>query len=470
MRSNATYPSRLPLQRFLRGVFFATAVACGVFVALWYNRQDLLAIGSLLSFVPFIFLRTRRSGAPIDFFSPDVGFPLIYIAYLFISTIDLPVVSQFNLTLPWTQWIYYSIGLAAYLLGTATVRQAVATSVPLSQPRFWDRSRFGIAVTLFLAMGLVGRTIKVALYGIPLLHPEEEELRIKYPGGYAGNLAFALEILPVCLVLYLSVCKPSKRVQWAVILLILFLILDAVSGDSRGGVMRIFIASLVTIHYARSRIRIKSLLLCGLIAVLVASAIGTYRDMSVFGDVNIQGLESKGYTPYTLWLGSTYESLRVTTEGFDMLLRHMDRQSYTYGATSLAALAIPLPGHRPGPGEIVKKELGFDFIGFGASTTILGPLYMDGGCVAIVIGMMLWGMLAKWLYIRMLGATNFFWVLTYAYFVQNQFKAIKDEMFPELGPIFAVLYFALIHYISSGTFRVHWNSFLNGYAARHSEA
>jgi len=458
----------MQLHRFLRGVVFATAAACAMFIALWYNRPDLLAIGSLLSFVPFILLRNRRNEVPIDFFSPEVGFPLIYIAYLFISTIELPVVSQFNLALPWTQWIYYSIGLAAYLLGCATVRQRVAVNIPLSQPRFWNKSGFKIAVTLFLAMGLVGRAIKVALYGIPLFHPEEEELRIKYPGGYAGNMAFALEILPVCLVLYLDVSKPTKRGQWGVVLLLLFLLFDAVSGDSRGGVMRIFIASLVTVHYVRSRLKVRSLLVYGLIAVIIASAIGTYRDMSVFGD--IQGLESKGYTPGTLWLGSTYESLRVTTEGFDMLRRHVDRQPYTYGETSLAALAIPLPGHRPGPGEIVKKELGLDFIGFGASTTILGPLYMDGGWIAIIIGMMLWGMLAKWLYMRMLGAANYFWVLTYAYFVQNQFKAIKDEMFPELGPIFAVLYLALIHYISSGTLRDQWNSFLSSYAAQHSEA
>src|ERR1019366_6135785 len=65
-----------------------------------------------------------------------------------------------------------------------------------------------------------------------------------------------------------------------------------------------------------SRLRLRSLIAFALVAAIQVSGFGTYRDMSVFGDVHIQGLEGKGFTSYTFWLANIYESLRVTTESF----------------------------------------------------------------------------------------------------------------------------------------------------------
>jgi oligosaccharide repeat unit polymerase len=471
MQMDIRHPSSEALQRILRRLILATILGCGVFTTLWYDRPDLLVMGILLSFVPFILLRAKRGNLSIDFFSPEVGFPLVYVAYMFSTTIDLPVVSQFNIAIPWTQWIYYSVGLAAYLVGAASIRATSPPCIPVTGPQFWNLSGFKVSVLLLVAMGFMGRLVKVAQYGFPLFHPEEEELRVKYAGGYMGTLTLAFEAAFLCLVLFLIVCRPSWKKRTFIILLMLLLVFDSLTGDSRGCIMRIFIASLVIIHYVYSRLRLRSLIAFALVAVILVSGFGTYRDMSVFGDVHVQGLEDKGFTSYTFWLANIYESLRVTTESFYMLTRHVPAHaSYTYGTTSLASLAIPFPGHQPGPGELIKKELNMDFIGFGAATTILGPLYLDGGWIAIALGMMLWGMLAKWLYVRMLGASSFFWVLTYAYFAQNQFKAIKDDMFPELGPLFVVLYFALVHFIASGKWRDYLHGALRCYEARPRQA
>jgi len=447
--------------RALLTIALMTIAAVAVFAAVLFNRLDLVAIGVFLCFLPWVFFRAYRKGATLDFFSPEVGFPTFYVAYLFIGTLNFPVTSQFNIDLPWTQWVYYSEGLAFYLLGTTVIKHNGQVSIPLARPRFWNKSRFFVAIAILLALGLAGRAVKIAMFGIPLLHPENQELRVQYAGGYSGTLALALEVVPICLVLFLAVCKPARRTRWFIWVLLVILAFDAMSGDSRGGLMRIGLATLIVVHYARSRLHLRSLIIFGLVAVIFVSVIGTYRDLSIFGDNHIESLQAKGYSLSTLWLADAYESLRVTTEGLYMLMQQVGpSHSYTYGATSLAALAIPLPGHRPGPGEIVKQVLGMDFVGFGASTTILGPLYLDGGWVAIAIGMFAWGMLAKSIYIKMVSSQSYFWLLAYSYFVQNQLKAIKDEMFPELGPLFAILFFAFVSYFCGKGFLGTWNSLL----------
>src|ERR1035441_10236034 len=215
MQMDIRHPSSEALQRILRRLILATILGCGVFTTLWYDRPDLLVMGILLSFVPFILLRAKRGNLSIDFFSPEVGFPLVYVAYMFSTTIDLPVVSQFNIAIPWTQWIYYSVGLAAYLVvaasiratsppctnrpvasqfniaipwtqwiyysvglaaylvGAASIRATSPPCIPATGPQFWNLSGFKVSVLLLVAMGFMGRLVKVAQYGFPLFHPEE---------------------------------------------------------------------------------------------------------------------------------------------------------------------------------------------------------------------------------------------------------------------------------------------------------
>ena len=94
-----------------------------------------------LAFIPYIIWSCYRRVGSLDIFAPDLGLPLAYIVYLTLGSIELPIKTEFGLTLPWTIWFYYIVGLAAYLLGARLMppppKWIAAHGVP---KRFWPNS------------------------------------------------------------------------------------------------------------------------------------------------------------------------------------------------------------------------------------------------------------------------------------------------------------------------------------------
>jgi hypothetical protein len=58
--------------------------------------------------------------------------------------------------------------------------------------------------------------------------------------------------------------------------------------------------------------------------------------------------------------------------------------------------------------------------------------------------MFLIGAISRALHQQMLKSQNYLWTLVYAWYVQNAFKAIKDDILPELGFTFVIFLFVVV--------------------------
>lgn len=451
-RHSFSYRMRRVLDRSLNPVMlivligFAIVATYGLFVQDMYLCLETIFLG----FIPFIFWSAYRRTGSLDFFAPDVGFPVAYIVFLFVGSISFPIQSQFGLVLPWVVWLYYVIGLVAYLMGGALLRSTRAsTSAQVKPKHFWISDRFLSGSLILLAVGAGARAIEIATAGLEIFHANNESARVTGARGMLGVLSLSLEAAFECLLLYLLVKKPKGILRAFLIISLVFILLNAVATTDRTGLLRIAVAGVVIVHYTKWRFKLVGVLAIAISAFVFASVLGTFRDVSDWGQARINSLEKQGFTDQTYWLMSGYDVVRLPTETFYMAIQEVPVITpYSYGATSLASLTEILPGHRPGPSEIVKNTLRLEFVGFGAAATILAPLWFDGGVLGIVIGMFLFGLISRLLYQRMLLSNNYVWLLLYGWFVQNAFKAIKDDILPDLGVPLVMFLFVVVCFLT----------------------
>jgi oligosaccharide repeat unit polymerase len=303
---------------------------------------------------------------------------------------------------------------------------------------------------VMMAIGFAARSIVLIQTGIPFFHANDQAARTVGAGGILGVLTLCAEAAGECMLLYLLVLKPKGLTRWILIAGMVLVALDGIAGTNRTGLLRPLIAGVVVFHYVAKRFNLRLLLLVGIFVGVFASLLGTFRDVSLWGEAREHSLEEQGFGPRTYWIFNGYEAVRLPAETFEMTLQQVPLISpYTYGTTSLAGLAALLPGHRPAPSEIVKNTLRLQFVGFGAAATILAPLWFDGGVVGIITGMFLFGLVSRFLYGRVLSSSNYVWILIYGWFVQNAFKAIKDDILPELGVAFVITLFIVIAVLAS---------------------
>ena len=451
-----------PMGNLLFVVVLTGFMGVSLYGALIQNYE--LCLQSIfLAFIPFILWSAQRRSGSLDFFAPDVGLPLAYVAYLYVGTVNLDIHTQFGLFLPWILWVYYIIGLVAYLAGVGLSLNPGPSPAASGQPkRFWEKSRFLLVSTILFLIGLLARLATLIKTGVPILHANDESARVIGAGGILGVLALCLEASFECYLLFLLTEKASKFVRICIVCCMLIIGLNAVATTNRTALLRVLLAAVVVFHYAVRRFKFTGVLFVGLFAATFASAMGTFRDVSNWGEARIQSVEKQGFTDQTYWLLNGYEAVRLPTETFYMMIQEVPSVSpYTYGTTSFASFAQILPGHRPGPSEIVKDTLRLRFTGFGAAATILAPMWLDGGVLGITVGMFLFGFFYRWLYQRMLTSHRYGWVLVYAWFAQNAFKAIKDDVIPELGFAFVIVLFLMVDTVCRADFqgvRLVWPS------------
>jgi oligosaccharide repeat unit polymerase len=442
------------LSKFATDALAVGLLSLGAATALYaLVAQDMyLCLESIfLAFIPYLIWSAYRRTGKIDVFAPDVGFPLTYIVYLYLGSINVPLQTQFGLTLPWVVWLYYIIGLVAYLFGVRLFGRYDSNLAAKIAPKLvWPSERFFLVTVILLLIGLGAHTIVILRSGIIFFHANDEAARTVGVGGVLGVLSLCSEAAVECFLLYLLVSRPKGPSRWFMIGSITLVLLIGLASTNRNGVLRSLLAAVVIVHYVARRFSLKSLVVIGILTGVFVAALGTFRDVSLWGAAREHSLEEQGFTPQTFWLFNGYEALRLPTETFYMTIQEVPTISpYTYGTTSLSALTAVLPGHRPAPSEIVKNTLRLQFVGFGAASTILGPLWFDGGVIGIIVGMFLFGLVSRFLYGRVLSSSNYVWILIYGWFVQNALKAVKDDILPELGVAFVVFLFAFVAVLAS---------------------
>ena len=314
-------------------------------------------------------------------------------------------------------------------------------------------AEFLAATLALLAIGGASRAAIIATSGWEVFHANDEAARMVGAKGLLAVISLCLDPAFECLLIYLLVAKPKGWMRVFILGSMAVISVDAVGTTNRTALLRIVLAGVILAHYAWKRLGFATFLATGVLIASFASALGTFRDVSKWGDQHVQKLERQGLTNHTYWLLNGYEAVRLPTESFEMTIEHFPEiDPYTYGRTSLAEFGAFLPGHTESPSEVIKNKLRFQFVGFGAAATILAPLWADGGFVGIILGMFLIGLLTRALHQRVLFSRNYVWVLVYAWYLQNTIKAIKDDIFPDIGLLLVIGLFVCVSLIASTSF------------------
>jgi hypothetical protein len=378
----------------------------------------------------------------LDVFSPLVMFPLAYIAWFVMGSIDflqLPSVIGFGAfdPIPARIPLYAGIGLGGYLLGAAPCFRSSGARLGGDHPVYrwtWEPLSFRLAL-LVLLLVMAGTYAYIGAHiGLPLLSPNAGEARLEL-GNYhwAGTPFFASAYSVIFLLLgkMWTATSPSRKQRWSTVgaLLAIFLVFLSMAG--RAILVPPLLTGVMLYHYVKKSLRLGSMI--ALIALLFAllSVFGYLRDLTL-GDSTMTSMEEaglpRGVQPFVycyLYVRYSVATLR------DVSTVIPSQTPYQWGAVSWLPFQSVLPGHHEMADIFFKKLLGNEFIGAGQPATILGSLYADLGPLGIFLGMF-WGWLLSRLYRWMLRERSFFSAMIFAW-------SMQAALFGIFGGVFAYL-------------------------------
>jgi oligosaccharide repeat unit polymerase len=434
-RARDPFATRTRRSLWIAGV--ATVGFLILLVAVFFNLSAAAVVAGigavlfLLVLVPSLRIAERTS--TLDFFSPAVVFPLVYVVWYIGGSItifelpsELPGIGT-HLFDPVPAWMYflYAAGLAAYFAGIFIGNhlperriKPLVHDVNLPNMQRIVRTVFVGAVLFYILTSLQ--------FGIPLLSSRANATRLALHGPIYQSfmyLSFTALILSPILVWSRG---GSRRYDWLDIYAvpgILSLLILSLGGRSS------VICPLITILIARSYFKRQSIIklaALGVVAFAIFSAIGYFREAAASDYIPIEGLvDYIGIPPAVVPFIYTSLYLRYTVSAFRDLTQIVPSHlPFMHGALTILPFSIFLPGHHDMSDVVFKKMLGLDFEGSGVPGTILAPLYLDWGWYGVVGGMCSYGVFLSVLYRRMKTDPTTSRISTYAWWLQSSLIGI----------------------------------------------
>jgi len=450
-------PRLLPVGLFLSSVCLAELLAAaltGGASGVWFSVEFLGGLLCLLIVVQMGIWADKWT-RDHDFFSPLVAFPIAYVFWFVIGSLDVvkvPSSVSFGLfdPMPLYIWGYVVLGLVAFLCGNRLMRGGVFPEVAGRSCRFrWDGARFWQIVVL-LSVLTAGSYIYIVLrIGIPALSADAGQIRLELAKfGVAQAILFssAWTLIPF-LVAYLwlhELTKAGRFSLWASVCFIAVLLL------SLGGRSQLFVpfaVALVMRHYMRRRFRLIRLGFLVLAAFCAVSVFGYVRDTALTG--GNEAAEWLNVPSAVMPFVYAYLYIRFPVATFrDITVAIPRTTGFQYGALTFGPLDSLLPGHHHQSDMYFKELLGNDFIGAGQPATLLGPLYADGGAVGIGIGLFVFGIILAAAFRWMQADMSAYRVLVYAWIVQTGLFSFFSNLFPYITTLWLpVMWFLLDCYL-----------------------
>jgi oligosaccharide repeat unit polymerase len=221
---------------------------------------------------------------------------------------------------------------------------------------------------------------------------------------------------------------------------------------NRGLVMEPVLVAVLTFHYVRRRLSLRLMTIMALAGILFLSLGGLYRDVRQYGPAHVATVVSWGFPRWSLPLTYIYSYIRDPVLTFHRLRGVVPAfEDFGQGRVHLAPLATALPGHQESPDDIFKRLLKSEFVGFGQPATLLGHLYVDGGLVAIIAGMYVFGLLSRIIYSRMRLRPSPFRVLLYVWVAHVALWSLFTSLLPAITTLFVpLLLYVLVASLSFG--------------------
>lgn len=361
-----------------------------------------------------------------DLFAPWVAFPIAYVLWFSIGSIDVLGDSR-----P-PPYRVIGLGLVCYLTGMWLSRFSSPHRKCISFATFryeWSADRFRLILSVTVAVALLAYLSIALQVGVPALHSDVGEKRLELLRTGKSQFIFVFGAWTVIVFLATRlwtgnqtlVRTASKKIWFALLVASLFVL----SLGSRGTLLIPIATIVIARHYLYRKIRVLRALLIGGLMFVAASALGWARDTMAFAETGLKNLEFDASSLYYLYF---YVRNSVTTlrDIIEEIPRHVPFQ---HGYLSLGALASVLPGHHESSDMFFRRVLGLDFLGFGQPATLLGPMYGDFGIPGVVFQMLLLGFCYTRLYSWMLGKPNLIRVLIYAWVSQTVLFSLFGSLF-----------------------------------------
>lgn len=380
-----------------------------------------------------------------DLFSPLVAYPLTYIAWFAIGSIDfvqLPSSISFGAfdPIPSRVLFYAGIGLLGYLCGASRAMGLSKAWKPdrISEIRFsWEptSSRLVLLILLLIA---AGSYLYVLLQtGIVALRPDAGEFVYEldkyhvimqpfFMAAYTGFLLLAAAV-------FIDPVRGGTKARKSAIVLLSILLLSFLGLGSRSAFVPPVLASFVLYHYLRKPIRLRTAIAIVLVLFAFLSAYGYVRSLTVGSETTLTAAGVPAAAQPFLYC---YLYFRYTVATFRDVTDVIPGQvPFQHGNITFMPLQSVLPGHHYMSDMFFKNLLGNDFDGAGRPATVLGPFYADFGAAGIFAGMLAWGIVMTKLYEWMLRDRTAFSTMIYAWATQAGLFGMFGGMFIFLGTL-----------------------------------
>lgn len=377
--------------------------------------QNIFVLLATVFFATAIIMVSRRLGIR-DLLSPFVGFPIAYLLFFGLGSLNLITVAaprgydwalwlrHVSLTTPLLSWLgliaYYigALGVAAVSSGFKLRVASVAGSRPRARLDNW-LGRRPDQVTLVTA-GIAFAAVAYSLLrsGAPLLAGSVNSGRIQFAAtnGLMTTVfeSFVLAAIGFATITAFSVDggKNRRRIGiWCALTAVTALTALLIATRSLLAEGALFILPLI--HYARqSPLRLRLLAVGGLAGLLLIGAYGYLRDSQSQGGFTAYATvyERAGIPRVVQPVAQPYLYWRDTVVTFDQVTALVPTSyPYQHGRVLMMGAIGLLPGHHTGGADVLFKGLlHLTFAnGVGVPGSVLGIFYVDFGVLGVAIGM-----------------------------------------------------------------------------------
>lgn len=390
----------------------------------------------LLGFSGFIWYMIKttitKSKQKIDYFSPAIFFPIIFVLFYGIGALEL---TDFEQPIPLDQYIYYFIGLLAYLSGLIVVR--ILWMRPVKIKNFilknkWIPARIFKVISILIIISILSLIYFLLITRMPIFTgPNIEELRIKFVPIVSGFAQYLFRSIEIALILFFvhvfSRRKLIFRNPWRVGFVIFALLLLS-SLAARRMVAMPLLTGIVIYNYMRYRINLIRVLTIGLVIFLLIVLMGYFR---MIGSFQIEE---------NLFLRQIYQEVNLRSANLYKITEVFPKQENFLGWNGfIQPFKAILPGTQKSIGNILKEDImDLKFRGGGFMPSILGGFYLNFGLEGIITGMFLSGLILNFLYLNMLKRKDEFSIAIFSFVTVYFISTIPGMMLNEVWPVYAV--------------------------------
>lgn len=385
-----------------------------------------------------------------DNFTPELFFPIAYLTYYSVGFIFIIE------NVPLKEILLFLIGIIAYFSGISFIYIAQYKKRAKNYDYSYHRIKFHMVYAGYLVIGFLSTIYVFYITDIPLFQSEIDVARESVSEyAYIATLGRFLSVAFMIGFSYIFISKKeSGTIPHGILLSIFAIFFISILHGSRELPISILLMALFFFNYYVRRVKKATLIKLLLLIIVIGVAISFYRAYALLGEITVEHFTRLGENPiillYNIMLYYFSQEFSVSLNNFSQFIniipKHVD---YQYGKLFLSPLLLPLPGEQKVPGAFIKEIIGGEWTGAGASATLIGIFYADGGAMGVVLGMFMVGCLLKALHKKAVrNPTSILWVGLYSFFLWNALTSLRSNFTQGFDVVFMPCLITFFHFLT----------------------